>query len=393
MDSGIYLDNNTTTRPSSQTISKMLPFYTEMWGFPYAPYRIGDDLMPVLEESYKAIYAMLGAKETDDFVFTSSGAEAVNQVIFSTYQTVTMPTGKNQFITSHIDEAPTIMAAERLQHFGCVTKLLPADSNGQVTAKTVSEAITPRTALVSLSWANALTGVINPVGEISSLLQERGILFHLDATHILGKIFFQIEDAGAQFISFNGDNIHGPKGTGGLYIQAGVKCNPLIIGGIEQGGYRAGSINVPGLVGLASAAKETVEARDLVCTEVARLRNKLEEGIKASLPEAIIFFQDQDRIPNCSVIGFPGISNEALLFSLSKKGVYASIGGGSHQQVGLILKASGVEETLAHSSISFSLSRETTEEQIDRAINIIAETAAKLRKLSSTFHFNNREKV
>lgn len=382
MAQGIYLDNNTITRPSTQTLSKMLPYFTDMWGSPYAPHNMGQELMPALEENYKAIYTLLGAKDTDDFVFTSSGAEAINQVILSAYQCITLPTGKNQFITSQIDEAPTIMANERLEQFGCVNKLVNADPTGQISAHTISEAITPRTALVSLSWANGLTGVINPVGEISSLLQERGILFHLDASHILGKLFYEIEDIGAQFITFNGDNIHAPKGTGGLYIQGGIKCSPLIIGGMEQGGYRAGSLNVPGLVGLGSAAKESLDARDLLCTEVARLRNKLEEGIKEGFADAVLFFQNQERLPHCCVIGFPGIANEAMLYALNRKEVYASIGGGFFQQIGLILKASGIEETLAHSSVSFSLSRETTEDEIDRAIRIITETAHKLRKMS-----------
>lgn len=385
MAQGIYLDNNTTTRPSQQTLSKMLPYFTDMWGSPYAPHNMGQELIPAVEENFKAIYSLLGANESDDLVFTSSGAEAINQVILSAYQCVTIPTGKNQFITSNIDEAPTIMAAERLEQFGGVSKLVHANSKGQISPHSIAEIITPRTALVSLSWANGLTGVINPVGEISTLLQERGILFHLDASHILGKLFYELEDIGAEFITFNGDNIHAPKGTGGLYIKKGIKCSPLIIGGMEQAGYRAGNLNVPALVGLGSAAKETLEARDLLCTEVARLRNKLEEGIKAGFPEAVIFFQEQERLPHCCAIGFPGIANEAMLFALNRKEVFASIGGGSFQQIGLILMASGIDEALAHSSISFSLSRETTEDEIDRAVDIITQTAHKLQKISSKF--------
>lgn len=383
MARGIYLDNSMTTRPSDQAISKMLPYYTDMWGTPSAPHQMGQELYPAIEESYRSIYALIGAKENDDFILTSSGAEAINHVLMSAYHDVTLPTGKNQFITSNIDEAPAIMAIGRLEHMSCVGKMVHASKEGKVTAQIISEAITPRTAMVSLSWANALTGVINPVYEISEVCKERGILFHLDATHVLGKLFYELEDVGASFITFNGDHLHGPKGTGGIHIKQGVKCSPFILGGIEQGGYRAGSFNMAGLAALGQAAKETLECRDLLCTEVARLRHKLESGILEHVPDSVVFYREQERIPNCTAMGFPGIANEALLFALNRKGVYACIGGGSFQQIGLVLAAGGIPLTLAECAINFSLSRETTEDDIDRAIEIIADTAKRLRKISS----------
>ena len=383
MTQGIYLDNSTTTRPSAQTISKMLPFLIERWGSPTSPHQGGHQLFPAIEEAYREIYVLLGAREGDDFVFTSSGAEAVNHVILSSYFDITRHTGKNQLVTSNIDEAPTIMAIGRLEQLGCVGKMAEADQTGRITAAIIADSITPRTALVSLSWANGLTGVVNPVGEIATLCEERGIKFHLDATHVLGKLFYELEDVGAHFISFNGNNLHAPQGTGGLHIKEGTKCSPLIVGGIEQGGYRAGGLNVPGLVALGQAAKETLECRDLLCTEVARLRDKLEKGVLDHVPDTMVFFKDQERIPNCTAIAFRGIANEALLYALSRKGIYANIGGGSFQQIGLILEASGVEATLAHSAISFSLSRETTEDEIEHAIEMIADCVKRLRKIST----------
>lgn len=385
MPQGIYLDNNTTTRPSEHAIAKMLPFLTERWGSPSAPHQMGQQLFPAIDEALRGIYALLGARESDDFVFTSSGAEGVNHVILSTYFDVTVHLGKNQFVTSTIDEAPSIMAIGRLEQLSCVGKMAPVDKHGRVTAHAISESITPRTALVSLSWANGLTGVINPVEEIAALCQERGIHLHLDATHVLGKIFTDWEEPPAHFITFNGDNLHAPKGTGGLYIRSDVKCSPFILGGVEQAGHRAGTLNVPGLVALGEAAREVLDSRDLLCTETARLRDNLEKGIASRIPDALPFFQDQERLPNCTAIAFPGIPNEALLYALNRKGVYASIGGGSFQQIGLILIASGIHETLAHSAISFSLSRETTEDEIDRTIEIVADCVQRLRKVSHQF--------
>lgn len=378
----IYLDNITTTRPSEMSVSKMLPFYTERWGHPSAPHHKGQELFPAISESLKHIYELLGAKEDDDFVFTSSGAEAINHIILSAYTDISLTTGKNQFITSQIDEAPSIMAIGRLERFNGVGKMVMPNSSGKITAHAIAEAMTPRTALVSLNWANGLTGVINPVQEISQLCQSRGAALHLDATHVLGKIYFDLQEINPTFLSFNGDHLHAPKGTGGFYIKSGVKCSPFLLGGIEQAGHRAGCFNIAGLAALGQAALEALDSRDLICTEVARLRDKLEKGILQGFPESIIFFSQEERLPHCTVIGFPGINNEALLFSLNRKGLYASIGGGSFQQLGIILQTAGVDEILANSAISFSLSRETTEEEIDRAIDLIVDIAKKLRKIT-----------
>lgn len=389
----IYLDNNTTTRPSEKAIAKMLPFLTERWGVPSAPHQIGQQLFPPIEEAMRKIYALLGASENDDVLFTSSSAEGINHVILSTYFDVTIPTGKNQFVTSSIDEAPSIVAIGRLEQLNCLEKMVSPNNKGMITAEALSESITPRTALVSINWANGLTGVVNPIQEISNLCQERGIRLHLDASHVLGKLFCQWEEVPAQFLTFNGDSFHAPAGTGGLFIRHDTKYSPFILGGIEQGGHRAGNFSVANLVALGEAAGEAIDSQDLMFTEVARLRSKLEKGILDRVSDAVVFFQDVERLPNCTAIGFPGVANEALLFLLNRKGVFATIGGGTYQQIGLILAASGIEEGLAHSSLSFSLSRETTEEEIDRAIEIIIDCVMRLRKVSHQFHIQTTNKT
>lgn len=383
MAQGIYLDNNTTTRPSEKAISKMLPFLTENWGSPSSPHQFGQQVVPAMGEAYRLIYALMGAKESDSIILTSSAAEGVNQVILSSYFDITRHTGKNQYITSTMDEAPAIMAIGRLEQLGCVGKMVNGNAHGQITAEIIADAISPRTALVSLSWANGLTGVINPVGEIASLCAERGIKLHLDATHVLGKLFFDLEDVGAHFITFSGDHFHAPKGTGGLYIKNGTKCSPLILGGVEQGGFRAGGVDVPGLVALGQASAEAIDSRDLVCTEIARLRNHFEEGILQQVAGARVFFRECERLPHCTAIGFPGVPNEALLYALNRRGVYASIGGGSFQQIGLVLMACGIDEITAHTALNFSLSRQSNEEEIEKAVEIVADCVKKLHKVSS----------
>lgn len=385
MTKDIYLDNSMTTRPSARAISKMLPILKDCWGLPTSPHKKGYEASRVNKDALSKIYSILEANKQDDFVFTSSGAEAVNQVIQSIYYDQTLESGKNHLITSHTDEAPAIMAIGNLEEIQCMGKMVDASSSGMVTKEIIAEAMTPRTALVSLSYANGLTGVINPVHEIGTLCEERGALFHLDATHVLGKIYFDFEDTKATHITFNGDNLHAPQGTGGLWIKGGRKCHSLIQGGIEQAGLRAGSFSIAHLAALAEALEEAFDTRDYLCTEIARLRNKLEKSVLEGCKDALSFFQEEERVPHITALGFPGVLNEALLFNLNKRGLFGSIGGGSFQQIGLILENCGIHHRIAHSAISFSLSRETTEEEIDRAIAIIIEEVAKLRNLSSTF--------
>jgi len=381
----IYLDNSSVTRPSDWAVSKMLPFFTENWGTPSAPHQKGQELIPAIAESLRAIFTLLGAQDNDEFVFTSSAAEGINQVVLSTYLNETLPHGKNHFITTAMDEAPAMMAIGRLDKFGCVSSLIHGTSKGHITPESLAETLSPRTALVALSWANGLTGVIQPVAEIAKLCHLRGIALHLDATHILGKLFFHLEELKPSFITFDGDRLHAPQGTGGLYIKAGTKCSPLITGGIEQGGLRAGPMNVAGCAALGVAAQEVYDQRDLLCTETARLRDRLETGILQASSECQVFFHDQERVPHITAMGFEGIVNEALLYALNRKGVYASIGGGSFQQIGYVLKACGIPEIIGNTALSFSLSRETTDDDIDRAIEIVADCVKQLRKVSQTF--------
>lgn len=369
-----------TTRPSQRSISKMMPFLTEKWGNPMSPHRKGHEIHSDLKEAYQAIYSLLGASEEDSFVFTSSGAEAINHVINSLYFDQTLQSGRNHFITSIIEEAPPIMAIGKLEKLSCVGKMVHPDSHGRITLKAIADAITPRTALISLSLANGLTGVIHPMESISALCEERGIFFHLDVTHALGKL--DISHIKADYITFNGDHLHAPKGSGGLLIKGKKKLSPFIVGGIEQNGLRAGSFNIGILAALGEASLETMDAYDYVCTEIARLRDKFEKGIIQGLDNANVLFKDEERLPNISTMAFSGIVNELFLFNLNKRGLFASIGGGSFQKIELILEHCEVKKTTAQTAINFNLSRKTTEDEIDKAIEIIIDEAQKLRKMS-----------
>ncbi len=364
----IYFDNHTTTKPSTAAIAAMQPFLEEKWGSPAAPHKMGQSLLPDLEKLYEPIYQLLGARSSDNFVFTSSGAEATNHVVQAAYLDIARETGRNHFITTSADEAPVIMAYERLELLGCETTLAPVNADGILTPDALIDAITPRTALVSLSWANGLTGVVHPVAELAEICRERGIWLHLDATHILGKIDFDLDEIAPDLITLNGNHLHAPQGTGGLWIRSGLRLSNLILGGMEQDGRRAGPFSVALLAALSVACEEALAHRDHVAIETARLRNRLETELNATP-----LFQNTLRTPTTTALSFPGVTADALLYRLNRAGLYASFGGGTYQP-------------LPNCAVSFSLSRHTTAEDVDAAVALINKHAQSLAALSKEIY-------
>ncbi|MBB64235.1 MAG: aminotransferase [Waddliaceae bacterium] len=378
----VYLDNITRTAPAEEVVRVIKNSLSEHWASPMAPHQIGQDLIPVIQEALKTIYSSLGAREVDTFILTSCGAEAVNHVLHSVYHDITRHTGKNHYVSSKVGEAATIVGAGHLEQLGCSSTMAEVDEDGMLSADKILDAMTPRTALVSISWANPLTGVVNPIHDILDLCKERGALLHVEASQAIGKEFFYLEDLAIDYLTFDGSLIHGPQGTGGLHIRAGAELSPFIYGEADQAGRRAGNWNIPGLLGLSEAVKQAIEQQDLMGTEVARLRRKLEEGIQKAYPEAKILYESSIRLPHITAISFPGIANDALLHALNKEKVYANFGGGALQQLSLMLMNSGISPEIAQSTLSFSLSRYTSDEEIDLAVERIASCAQHLRKLS-----------
>lgn len=331
-----------------------------------------------LKEVYASLYTLVKAKSKDPFIFTSSGTEGVNHAVFSAYVDITRKTGKNHFLCSNIDEAAAIMAMSRLQDFGCLFQMVEANREGYVTKQAVAEALTPRTAMLSMSWANGLTGVIQPVHEIAELCQERGILFHVEATHVLGKGEFTFDGSGADLLTFNGYH-----GSGGMFIREGLEISPFILGGNEQGEMRGGELNLAALFDLGRAAQKSIENVDHYCMEVARLRACFEELLCKAVPHVQILFKDQERLPHITCALFPGVTSDALLYLLHQKRVYATFGGNHFQHLVHILTACAIHEPACHSGLSFAFSHETTEEEIEKGVEIIAQTVQQLQKYST----------
>lgn len=355
-------------------IAKMLPFASEKWGIPSQPHEAGLELMLPLKNAYETLYAKLKADPEDLIIFCNSGAEAVNQVLFSVYTDRTLNTGRNHFMVGKSDEAPAIMSAGRLEKLGAVATLVKVDP------QSIIDAITPRTVLLSLSLGNGLTGTLAPIEEIASVLKERAILLHLDISHVFGKMELDLHSLNADFITLDGSLIHGPRSSSLVWVKKGIKLDPFIMGGLDQASHRGAPVDVGLLTGLAEAAKESIEAIDYISTETARLRKKFEKGIEKL--GAKILFKDKSRLPHITAAVFPNIPNEALLFRLNKDNLYASMGGGNLQQIGFVLNALDIPENESQSALSFALSRETTEEDIDRAIQLIERNLKELEKVT-----------
>lgn len=346
------------------------------------PHPKREQFLPALKEAYQSLYDLVGAKKSDQFIFTSSGAEAVNHAVFAAYLDITRQMGKNHFIASNLDEAPALMAMNRLKQLGCVFQMASAGPNGYVPYEAIAETITPRTAMISLSWANALTGVIQPLAEIAKLCKERGILFHVDATHVLGKGAYTLESSGADLLSINGESLFGPSGSGGLFIREDLEISPMILGGEEQSQMRGGSFNIQNVIGLGRAARDAIDLSDHVCMETARLRSLFESLVMEQVRGARVLFAEEERLPHLSAFLFPGAASDALLYLLHQKGVFASAGGGDIQQMAPLLKACRIPEPLCYCGLSFAFSHMTTEEEIEEGARIVSETVIQVQKLS-----------
>ncbi len=376
----IYLDHHSATRPCGPALERGRASLEAHWAPGFQPYKLSQDLLAALDTRYQMIYDLAGASAEDVFVFTSSGAEAINQVHWTAFLELARKEGKCHFITTPVEDAPLLQSLKRLEDLGCFVKFAPLDRMGRVDVSKLKELISPRTAMISLSYAHGLTGVIQPIEEISSLAKEKNVLLHVDATYALGKVYCPFQDI--DYLTFSGDRLHAVKGSGGLFAKAGRILQPLIVGGIEQGGFRGGAFDIPSFLSLAAAASQASLSLDLMGLETVRLRDRLEEHILAKIPGAAALFSDSPRLPNVFLVSVPQVHQEALFYALCRKQLFASIGGQYAPHLSRHLMSAGIDEKLAETAIHFSLSRTTTQDEIDRAISIIVETVQTLRLFS-----------
>jgi len=374
----IYLDHHSATRMCSPALQQMRASMEDHWAPGFQPYKLSQDLLGLLR--YDMIYDLVGASAEDLFVFTSSGAEAVNQVHWSAFLERARKEGKCHFITTAVEDAPILQSLKRLEDLGCFVKFAPLDSKGCVDVAKLKELINPKTAMISLSYAHGLTGVIQPIEEIGAMAKEKNVLLHVDASYALGKVYRPFQDV--DYLTFSGDRIHAAKGSGALFAKKSSPLQPLIVGGNEQANLRGGAFDIPSFFSLSAAASQASLSLDLMGLETARLRDRLEGTILEKIPDAAPLFEGVLRLPNVSVVTFKRVHQEALFYALSKKQVFGSIGGAYAPHLARHLMALGMEEKRAETAIHFSLSRMTTQDEIDRTVLILIDVVQSLRTFS-----------
>ena len=378
----IYLDNNATTRVDPAVFEAMRPFFSERYGNPSSMHAFGGAVAADLRRARETVARLIGASP-EEIVFTSGGTESNNTAIHAAIEAFP---GRRHLVTSRVEHPAVKNVYERLARKGYRVTFVPVDGRGRLDRELLLGQLGPDTALVSLMWANNETGVIFPIEELAPLVRSRGILFHTDAVQAVGKIPVDVERAGVDFLSLSGHKIHGPKGVGVLYVRRGTSFAPLIVGGHQERGRRAGTENTAAIVGLGRAAELAREELASGAYEgVRRLRDRLEQGIRERIPNVLVNGDPAARLPNTLNVSFEYVEGEAILLMLNEHGICASSGSACTSgslEPSHVLRAMGVPFTAAHGSIRFSLSRFTTAQEIERVLEVLPPIIARLRELS-----------
>lgn len=383
----VYLDNNATTMIDQKVLELMQPYFCTQYGNPNSLHKFGTETHKAISESLDKLYAGIGARSEDDVVITSCSTESNNWVLKGVYFDEILGKGKNHIVTTEVEHPAVRSTCEFLESLGVEVTYLPVNEDARVTADQVREAITDKTALVSVMWANNETGIIFPIEEIGEVCKEKNVLFHTDAVQAIGKIPVNVIRANVDFLSFSAHKFHGPKGIGGLYIRKGIELTPLFHGGEHMGGRRSGTLNVPYIIGMGEAMRLANDHLAYEKSEVRRLRDRLEDAILKN-DDILVIGRKELKVPNTILASVRGIEGEAMLWDLNKSGIAASTGSACASEdleANPVMTAIGADKELAHTAVRFSLSRFNTQEEIDYVIKVFDESIQRLRAISSTY--------
>ncbi|MEM7647677.1 MAG: cysteine desulfurase NifS [Cyanobacteria bacterium P01_A01_bin.70] len=380
----IYLDNNATTRIDPAVVEAMLPYLTELYGNPSSMHSFGGQVGASVQDAREKVAALLGAEDTE-IIFNSCGSEGNNTAI---HAALAAQPEKRHIVTTAVEHPAILNVCKHLEKKGYTVTYLSVDGRGQLDLMELEAALTGGTALVTTMYANNETGVIFPVEEIGAIAHEYGATFHVDAVQAVGKVAIDLSTSNIDLLTLSGHKLHAPKGIGALYVRRGFRFRPFLLGGHQERGRRAGTQNVPGIVALGKAAE--LAQRDLRnAPKEAWLRDCLERELLANIPDCEVNGGGSPRLPNTTNIGFKYIEGEAILYMLNREGICASSGSActsgsldpSH-----VLTAMGLPYTILHGSIRFSLSRFTTESDVQHVLAVMPGIVEKLRAMSP---FNN----
>ena len=365
----------------------MEPFWCQLYGNPNSLHTFGTEVHPYMRLAFDRLYAGVNARDSDDIIVTSCATESNNTVLHSVWYDLIRTGRRSEIVTTQVEHPAVSNTCRYLESLGAKVVYLPVNSDGIVDADILREHIDPeRTALVSIMWANNETGLLFPIRELASLCRQKGILFHTDAVQAVGKVPVDVQDVTVDFLSFSAHKFHGPKGVGGLYVRQGVTLNPLMHGGEQMGGRRGGTVNVAFLVGMGLAMELAVEGLPHERTEVRRLRDRLEDALRAIEGVTVIGRRDL-RVPNTILVSVKGVEGEALIWDLNRQGVAASTGSACASESlepNPTFVAMGIDTELAHTGVRLSLSRFSTEQEIDSAAAAVRAAISRLRTISPT---------
>jgi len=385
----VYLDNNATTIVDPHVFDEMEPFFVKKYGNPNSLHAFAGETHPHIKTAMEKIYAGIQANRQDSIVITSCATESNNWVLKSIYFEYILTGRKNHIIISEVEHPSIIATARFIESLGCKVTYLPINSKGLIEAQSVRDAITSKTALVSVMWANNETGAIFPVQEIGEICAEHNVLFHTDAVQAIGKLPVSVQEFNVDYLTFSAHKFHGPKGVGALYMKKGKELSPLFHGGSQMGGYRSGTLNVPGIVGMGKAIEQAVDALDFEMSEIREMRDDFEEAL-LEIADTFVVTPRKYRTPNTILISFRGIEGESMLWDLNQAGIGASTGSACASEdleANSVMEAIGADEDLAHTAIRFSLSRYTTQEEIDYTLEVVKKAVTRLRGISSSYAY------
>lgn len=383
----VYLDNNATTMVDPLVVEAMMPFFSELYGNPNSLHKFGTATHPALSKAIDQVYKAINASDNDDIVFTSCATESNNWVLKSVFNDLIVNGDKNHIITTEVEHPSVAATCKALEKEGAKVTYLPVNSQGVVEPHVVRSFITDKTALVSIMWASNETGMINPIKEIGQICKEKGVLFHSDGVQAVGKIPVDLQAVHVDFLSMSAHKFHGPKGVGALYIKNSQPLSPLLNGGEQMGGRRSGTLNVPYIVGMGKAIELATSNIEEKIASIRAKRDRLEDSL-LELSDTFVVGDRANRTPNTILISIRGVEGEGMLWDLNQNQIGASTGSACASedlQANSAMIAIGADSELAHTGIRISLSRFTTDAEIDYVIAEFKKAVMRLRAISSSY--------
>ncbi|MDD3609553.1 MAG: cysteine desulfurase NifS [Halothiobacillaceae bacterium] len=378
----IYLDNNATTRVDPSVVEAMLPYFTEQFGNPSSLHSFGNKVGMALKKARQQVQALIGAEHDSEIIFTSCGTESDSTAILSALKA---QPERRELITTTVEHPAILSLCQHLEKEGYTVHYLKVDGKGRLDLDEYAKLLSDKVAIVSVMWANNETGTLFPVEKMAEMANAKGVMFHTDAVQAVGKVPIDLKSSKIDMLSISGHKLHAPKGIGVLYLRRGARFRPLLRGGHQERGRRAGTENSASIVALGAACEQAMSHMAYENTEVRALRDRLEQGILAQVPNAFVTGDPDNRLPNTCNIAFEYIEGEAILLLLNKQGIAASSGSACTSgslEPSHVMRAMGIPYTAAHGTVRFSLSRYNTAEEIDRVIAAVPPIVAQLRKLS-----------